>query len=94
LYFWAVTEHHPHALAARSDDVHFTVAIHVGDGGIKALPPKSNGEPAASTNPPRPAARPKQERGPVPSHPWRRFYFSKNSMQAKERRGELCFLRK
>ena len=42
----------------------------------------------------RAAARPKQERGPVPSHPRRRFYFSKNSMQAKERRGELCILRK
>ena len=36
----------------------------------------------------------KQERGPVPSHPWRRFYFSENSMQAKERRGELCLLPK
>ena len=42
----------------------------------------------------RAAARPKQERGPVPSTPWRSFYFSKNSMQAKERRGELCILRK
>ena len=37
----------------------------------------------------RAAAKPKQKRGPVPS-PWRRFYFSKHSMQAKERRGELC----
>lgn len=27
-------------------------------------------------------------------HPWRRFGFSKNSSQAKERRGELCILRK
>jgi transposase len=47
-------------------------------------------QPAAA----RTAARPKQERGPVPSNPWRRFYFSKNSLQAKERRGELCILRK
>ena len=39
-------------------------------------------------------ARPKQKQGPVPSTPWRRFYFSKNSMQAKERRGELCILPK
>ena len=46
-------------------------------------------QPAAA----RAAARPKQKRGPVPS-PWRRFYFSKNSMQAKERRGELCILPK
>jgi transposase len=37
----------------------------------------------------RAAARPKQKRGPVPT-PWRRFYFSENSLQAKERRGELC----
>jgi transposase len=42
----------------------------------------------------RAAARPKQERGPAPANPWRRFYFSKNSLQAKERRGELCILRK
>jgi len=47
-------------------------------------------QPAAA----RAAARPKQERGPVPSNPWRGFHFSKNSMQAKERRGELCILRK
>lgn len=48
-------------------------------------------QPAAA----RAAARPKQKRGPVPlSHPWRRFDFSENSMQAKERRGELCILRK
>jgi hypothetical protein len=47
-------------------------------------------QPAAA----RAAARPKQEPGPVPSNPWRRFYFSKNSLQAKERRGELCILRK
>lgn len=40
----------------------------------------------------RAAARPKPERGPVPATPWRRFYFSENSMQAKERRGELCIL--
>src|SRR5690242_20287578 len=43
-------------------------------------------QPAAA----RAAARPKQKQGPVPSTPWRDFYFSKNSMQAKERRGELC----
>ena len=46
-------------------------------------------QPAAA----RAAARPKQKRGPVPT-PWRRFYFSKNSLQAKERRGELCILPK
>jgi transposase len=43
----------------------------------------------------RAAAGPKQKRGPVPmSHPWRLFDFSENSMLAKERRGELCILRK
>jgi len=43
----------------------------------------------------RAAAGPKQKRGPVPlSHPWRFFDFSENSMLAKERRGELCILRK
>src|SRR5215213_6068792 len=47
-------------------------------------------QPAAA----RAAARPKQARGPVPSHPWRDFHFSKNSMQAKARRGELCILPK
>jgi len=41
----------------------------------------------------RAAARPKQKRDPVPS-PWRGFHFSKNSLQAKERRGELCILPK
>ena len=46
-------------------------------------------QPAAA----RAAARPKQKRGPVPT-PWRRFYFSKNSLQEKERRGELCILPK
>jgi len=44
---------------------------------------------------PRGAAQPKQKRGPVPlSHPWRHFNFTENSMQARERRGELCILRK
>jgi hypothetical protein len=44
---------------------------------------------------PRGAAQPKSKRGPVPmSHPWRRFDFTENSMQARERRGELCILRK
>src|SRR5215207_9476893 len=48
-------------------------------------------QPAAA----RAAARPKQKRGPVPqSHPWRQFDFSENSMLARERRGELCILRK
>jgi hypothetical protein len=48
-------------------------------------------QPAAA----RAAARPKQKRGPVPmSHPWRLFDFTDNSMQAKERRGELCILRR
>ncbi len=27
-------------------------------------------------------------------HPWRTFAFGKNSFEAKERRGELCILRK
>ena len=41
------------------------------------------------------ASQPKQKRGPVPlSHPWRSFEFTKNSLQAKELRGELCILRK
>jgi transposase len=41
------------------------------------------------------AARPKQKRKAVPlSHPWRQFDFSENSTQARERRGELCILRK
>jgi len=36
-----------------------------------------------------------KQRGPVPmSHPWRRFDYTENSMQARERRGELCILRK
>ena len=48
-------------------------------------------QPAAA----RAAARPKQPRAPVPlSHPWRRFDYTENSMQARERRGELCILRK
>jgi len=48
-------------------------------------------QPAAA----RAAAQPKQKRGPVPmSHPWRSFEFTKNSLQAKELRGELCILRK
>jgi transposase len=48
-------------------------------------------QPAAA----RAAARPKQKRGPLPqSHPWRFFDFSENSMLARERRGELCILRK
>ena len=48
-------------------------------------------QPAAA----RAAARPKQKRGPVPmTHPWRLFDFTENSMLARERRGELCILRK
>lgn len=48
-------------------------------------------QPAAA----RAATRPKQKRAPVPmSHPWRLFDFTENSMLAKERRGELCILRK
>jgi hypothetical protein len=35
-----------------------------------------------------------QQPGPVPSPPWRRFHFSQNSMQAKERHGEVCMVRK
>jgi transposase len=41
------------------------------------------------------AALPKQKQGPVPlTHPWRTFNFSNKSMQARERRGELCILRR
>ena len=48
-------------------------------------------QPAAAHAP----ASPKPKRGPVPmSHPWRSFEFTKNSLQAKELRGELCILRK
>jgi transposase len=48
-------------------------------------------QPAAA----RAAARPKQSRGPVPrSHPWRKFEFGGHALRAKERRGELCILRK
>ena len=48
-------------------------------------------QPAAT----RVAARPKQKRGPVPmTHPWRLFDFTENSMLARERRGELCILRR
>ena len=37
----------------------------------------------------------KQKGKPVPmSHPWRLFDFTENSMLARERRGELCILRK
>ena len=48
-------------------------------------------QPAAA----RATARPKQKREFVPlSHPWKRFGVSKNSLQPRERRGELCSLRK
>jgi transposase len=48
-------------------------------------------QPAAA----RAAARSKQKHKPVPmSHPWRLFDFTENSMLARERRGELCILRK
>lgn len=48
-------------------------------------------QPAAA----RAATQPQPKRGPVPlSHPWRRFDFTENSMQARERRGEICILRK
>jgi transposase len=46
--------------------------------------------PAAARAPAQP-----KTRGPVPmSHPWRNFDFSEKSMLARERRGELCILRK
>jgi transposase len=48
-------------------------------------------QPAAA----RAAAKPKQKRKPVPmTHPWRLFDFTENSMLARERRGELCILRR
>jgi transposase len=48
-------------------------------------------QPAAA----RRAAQPKQKCELVPlAHPWKRFGVNKNSLQAKERRGELCILRK
>jgi hypothetical protein len=47
---------------------------------------------AARTTPVKKARR---EYGPVPlSHSWRRFDYSENSMQAMERRGDICILRK
>jgi transposase len=37
----------------------------------------------------------KREYGPVAqTHPWKRYGFSKNSLQAKEQRGDICTLRK
>ena len=52
-------------------------------------------QPAAVRAAARTAPQPKQKRGPVPnSHPWRFFDFGENSMLARERRGELCILRK
>jgi transposase len=43
----------------------------------------------------RSTAEPKQKRGGVPmSHPWRRFDYTEKSMQAMERRGDICILRK
>lgn len=55
----------------------------------KVVPSKLLQPPAA-----RAAAQPKK-RAPVPmSHPWRNFDFSEKSMLARERRGELCILRK
>lgn len=44
---------------------------------------------------PHSATQPRKKRDPVPmSHPWRSFDFTENSMLARERRGELCILRK
>ena len=52
-------------------------------------------QPAAARAVARAAAQPKQQHEPVPlTHPWKRFGVSKNSLQAKERRGELCILPK
>jgi transposase len=43
----------------------------------------------------RPAAGAKRERkGMAPGHPWRVFDYSERSMAAREKRGELCILRK
>ena len=43
----------------------------------------------------RAATSPQQPRVTVsPAHPWRHFDYGNNSMQARERRGELCILRK
>jgi transposase len=55
----------------------------------KVIPAKLMAAPLSRVPPPKTKAR------VVPlSHPWRRFDFTENSWQARERRGELCILRK
>jgi transposase len=39
-------------------------------------------------------ARPRRKYHPPMTHPWRYFDYSENSMEARERRGELCILRR
>lgn len=40
------------------------------------------------------AAKPRKKYHPPMTHPWRYFDYSENSMEARERRGELCILRR
>ena len=40
------------------------------------------------------AAKPRRKYHPPMTHPWRYFDYSENSMEARERRGELCILRR
>jgi transposase len=40
------------------------------------------------------AAKPRKTYHPPMTHPWRYFDYSENSMEARERRGELCILRR
>ena len=41
-----------------------------------------------------PAGEVRRPSAPPPSHPWKRYGFSSNSLQAKARRGDICTLRK
>jgi hypothetical protein len=42
-----------------------------------------------------PTGKPKRRYGPVAeTHPWKRYGFSKNSLQEMEKRGDICTLRK
>ena len=55
----------------------------------KVIPAKLLALPLSRVPPPK-----KKPRAIALSHPWRNFDYSENSMRARERRGELCILRK
>lgn len=55
----------------------------------RVIPAKHVAMPRSCVTPPQ-----KKPSGVPLSHPWRRFEFTENSLQAKERRNELCILRK